>query len=84
MKVSRSFAAFIEQNKSIVLALARALIDHPERTLNAAEIDQVIAAVLAGKAAEIESHRRRDWRERQASAARLVTVKALARPASSL
>jgi hypothetical protein len=29
--------AIIEENKPVVLALAQALIDHPERTLNAAE-----------------------------------------------
>jgi hypothetical protein len=67
--------AIIEQNKLVVLALARALIDHPEQTLNAVEIDQVIAAVLVAKAAEIESHRRLDWLAHQISAARLVTVK---------
>jgi hypothetical protein len=37
--------AIIEESKPVVLALAQALIDHPERTLNAAEIDAVIADV---------------------------------------
>ncbi len=35
--------AIIEEYKSVVLALAQALIDHPERTLNCKEIDAVIA-----------------------------------------
>jgi hypothetical protein len=61
--------AIIEQNKSVVLALARALIDHPERTLNAVEIDQVIGAVLAAEAAEVESQRRIDWKRIERSAA---------------
>jgi hypothetical protein len=71
--------SIIEQNKPVVLALARALIDHPQRTLNGAEIDEVIARAVAIRAAEIEGHRRRDWRERTESAraflsAALVTV----------
>jgi hypothetical protein len=61
--------AIIEQNKSVVLALARALIDHPERTLNAVEIDQVIGAALAAEAAEVEAQRRRDWKRIAQSAA---------------
>lgn len=61
--------AIIEQNKSVVLALARALIDHPERTLNAVEIDQVITAVLAGEAAADERQRRLDWKRIEQSAA---------------
>jgi hypothetical protein len=61
--------AIIEQNKSVVLALARALIDHPERTLNAVEIDQVIAAALAAEAVEVEAQRRRDWKRIEESAA---------------
>jgi ATP-dependent Zn protease len=38
--------AIIEENKPVVLALAQALIDHPERTLNSKEIDAVIAKTL--------------------------------------
>jgi hypothetical protein len=38
--------AIIEENKAVVLALAQALIDHHELTLNAAEIDAVIARRL--------------------------------------
>jgi hypothetical protein len=64
--------AIIEQNKPVVLALARALVDHPQRTLNGVEIDEVIAAALAGEAAADERMRRADWREREESAARLV------------
>jgi hypothetical protein len=58
----------IEQNRPVVLALARALIDHPQRTLNSTEIDEVIARSVAIRAAEIEGQRRRDWRERTESA----------------
>src|SRR5258708_7179053 len=42
--------AIIEENKSVVLALAKALIDHPERTLNSKEIDVVIAETLEREA----------------------------------
>ena len=38
--------ALIEENKPVVLAIAQALTDHPERTLNAAEIHAVIAQTL--------------------------------------
>jgi hypothetical protein len=41
--------AIIQENKPVLLALAQALIDHPERTLNAAEIDAVIAQPLHAK-----------------------------------
>jgi hypothetical protein len=61
--------AIIERTKPVVLALARALIDHPERTLNAVEIDQVIGAMLAAEAAEAEAQRRRDWKRIERSAA---------------
>jgi hypothetical protein len=54
--------ALIEENKSVVLALAQALIDHPERTLNAAEIDDVIAQTLARQALAAEQGRRAAWR----------------------
>ena len=50
--------AIIEENKSVVLALAQALIDHPERTFNAAEIDVVIAQTLASQALAAEQGRR--------------------------
>jgi hypothetical protein len=36
----------MEENKPVVLALAQALIDHLERTLNSKEIDAVIAETL--------------------------------------
>src|ERR1700682_3996188 len=46
--------AIIEQNKPVVLALARALINHSERTLNSAETDQVIMQALVAEAAPVE------------------------------
>jgi hypothetical protein len=46
----------------VMLALARALIDHPERTLNAAEIDAVIAQTLTRQALAAEQGRRAAWR----------------------
>jgi hypothetical protein len=54
--------AIIEENKPVVLALARALIDHPERTLNAGKIDAVIAQTLAREALAAERARRAVWR----------------------
>jgi hypothetical protein len=53
--------ALVEQHKTVVVAIAQALIDHPKRTLNGAEIDAVIAPVLAAEAAADESKRRADW-----------------------
>jgi hypothetical protein len=50
--------AIIEENKPVVLALARALIDHQERPLNAAEISQT----LAREALAVEQARRAVWR----------------------
>jgi hypothetical protein len=47
----------------VVLALAQALIDHPERTLNAAETDVVIAQTLAREAFVSEQDRRAAWRQ---------------------
>ena len=55
--------ALIDENKSVVLALAQALIDHPERTLNAAEIDAVITQTLASQALAAEQGRRAAWRQ---------------------
>jgi hypothetical protein len=54
--------AIIEENRPVVLALAQALIDHPQRTLNAAEIDVVIAETLAREALAAEQARRAVWR----------------------
>jgi hypothetical protein len=54
--------ALIEQHKTVVQALAQALIDHPRRTLDSAEINAVIAPVLAAQAAADEHKRRTDWR----------------------
>ena len=42
----------------MVLALAQALIDHHERTLNPAEIDAVISQTLAREALAAEQARR--------------------------
>jgi hypothetical protein len=54
--------ALVEQHKDVVQAIAQALIDHPKRTLNGAEIDAVIAPALAAQAAADEHKRRADWR----------------------
>jgi hypothetical protein len=50
--------AIIEGNKWVVLALAQALIGHHECTLNAAEIDAVIAWTLVRQALAAENARR--------------------------
>jgi ATP-dependent Zn protease len=60
--------AIIEENKPVVLALAQALIDHPERTLNAAEIGAVISQTLAREALAAEHARRAVWRRTLESA----------------
>jgi hypothetical protein len=52
----------IEANKPVVLALASALIDHPQRTLDATEIDQCIADTLDREARKAEVERRTEWR----------------------
>jgi hypothetical protein len=61
--------AIIAENKSALLALAQALIDHPERTLNAAEIDAVISQTLAREALAAEQARHAVWRRTIESAA---------------
>jgi hypothetical protein len=61
--------AIIEQNKPVVLALARASINHPERTLDSAEIDQVIMQALAAEAAPVERARRAAWKTVEKNAA---------------
>jgi hypothetical protein len=53
--------AIIEANKPVVLALANALIDHPERTLDSIEIDQCIADTLDRETSKVEAKRRVDW-----------------------
>jgi hypothetical protein len=55
--------ALIEENNPVLLALAQALIDHPERTLNAAEIDALIPQTLARQALAAEQARRAAWRQ---------------------
>jgi hypothetical protein len=51
----------IESNKPVVIALATALIDHPELTLDGAEIDQCIADTINLEARQIEAERRAKW-----------------------
>lgn len=53
--------ALVEQHKDVVQAIAQALIDHPKRTLDSAEIDAVIAPVLAAQAAAEKHKRQADW-----------------------
>jgi hypothetical protein len=53
--------AIIEENKPVVLALAQALIDHPQRTLDAV-ISAVISQTLAREALAAEQARRAVWR----------------------
>jgi hypothetical protein len=65
--------AIIEENKPVVLALAQALIDHPERTLNAAEIDAVIAETLELEARAAEQARRAAWGRTVENAASFTT-----------
>jgi hypothetical protein len=55
--------AILRDHQHVVLALAQALIDHPERTLNAAEIDAVISQTLAREALAAEQGRRTAWRQ---------------------
>ncbi len=61
--------AIIEQNKPVVLALAQALIDHPERTLSSKEIDGVIAKTLEREARAAEQARRAAWQRTVENAA---------------
>jgi hypothetical protein len=63
--------ALVEQHKTIVHAIAQALIDHPKQTLTSAEIDAVIVSALAAKAAADEHKRRADWRDVLTRAAEL-------------
>jgi hypothetical protein len=53
--------ALVEQHKTVVRAIAQALIDHPQHTLDGFEIDAVIAPMLAAQAAANERERRADW-----------------------
>jgi hypothetical protein len=62
-QMSDLLAPISEENKPVVLALAQALIDHPQRTLNAAKIDEVIAKTLACQALAAEQARRAAWRQ---------------------
>jgi hypothetical protein len=66
-------AALLRPREHIVRALTDALL--VRRTMTGLEVDGAIAAAVTAKAAEDERQRRADWREREASAARLVTVK---------
>ena len=60
----------VEANKHVVRALARALIDHPERTLDGDEIDEVISRSLHREASANEIERRARWRLTMDNAAR--------------
>jgi hypothetical protein len=53
--------ALVEQHRTVIHAVAQALLAHPKRTLNGDEIDAVIAPALAAKAADDERKRRADW-----------------------
>ena len=47
----------------LVLAVARALIDHPERTLTGAEVDTIIAKTIADEALTAKRLRRERWQQ---------------------
>jgi hypothetical protein len=53
--------ALVEQHQTVIQAVAKALLAHPKRTLNGAEIDAVITPALAAKAADDERELRADW-----------------------
>lgn len=50
--------ALINRHGAVVLAIAHALIDHPVHTLNAAEIDAVIASAVSRESRQAELARR--------------------------
>src|SRR5262245_886555 len=54
--------AIIEENKSVLLALAHALATHPKQTMTAVEIDAVIASAVGNEVLSLEHRRRADWR----------------------
>jgi hypothetical protein len=66
-------AALLRPREHIVRALAAEL--RVKRTMDGQAIDRCIEQAVAIRAAENEKRRRLEWREREASAARLVTVK---------
>jgi hypothetical protein len=55
--------ALIREHKVLVLAVARALIDHPERTLTGAEVDTIIAKTIADEALTAKRLRRERWQQ---------------------
>jgi hypothetical protein len=61
--------AIIEEYKTVVSAIAQALIDHPKRTLDSAEIDAVIVSAVAAKAVADKIERRERWQRVERSAA---------------
>jgi hypothetical protein len=61
--------AIVEQNKAVVRALACALVQHPDWTLNAIEIDQVISDTVYTEARKAEIARRADWHHVETNAA---------------
>ncbi|MEZ5822308.1 MAG: hypothetical protein R3D82_16040 [Xanthobacteraceae bacterium] len=62
--------AILEEQRSVLLAVATALINHPERTLDQSEIDAAIRSAVANEAAEAERERRKRWAEIEANAER--------------
>jgi ATP-dependent Zn protease len=59
----------VSENRAVVLAIARALIEHPERTLDGPDIDLVIGQMLAREGLNAERARRQSWRRVIGSAA---------------
>jgi hypothetical protein len=66
--------SIVEDNKPVIRALARALIDHPERTHDGDEIDQVISEALHREASKSEIERRARWRLAEQNAAGFVNL----------
>jgi hypothetical protein len=61
--------ALVIEHRTLVVAVARALIDHGARTLNGAEIDSVIVHTIAVESPASERKRRVEWESVVASAA---------------
>lgn len=61
--------AIVARHRYAVQAIAQALIHHPDRTLDAAEIDAVIAEAVSREALGVEHERRAGWRQTAANAA---------------
>jgi hypothetical protein len=63
--------ALVEQYKTVVIALAETLVDHPEQTLNREEIGLVIAGTLAREGQEADRARNAAWRATVENTARV-------------